>query len=73
MKGHRDLTREEAVARLQARHADDIAAYDEIHDQILAIRHPKQRHHRPLPDQVRVLIPGGLEAFRSRAAGRGSG
>jgi len=37
MKDHLDLTLEEAVARLQGRYADDIAAYDTIHVQILAM------------------------------------
>jgi hypothetical protein len=37
MKDHLDLTLEEAVARLQGRYADDIAAYDAIHVQILAM------------------------------------
>jgi hypothetical protein len=37
MKDHLDLTLEEAVARLQGRHADDIAAYDKIHVQILSM------------------------------------
>jgi hypothetical protein len=37
MKDHLDLTLEEAVARLEGRYADDIAAYDEIHTQILAM------------------------------------
>jgi hypothetical protein len=35
MRDHLDLTLEEAVARLEGRHADDAAAYDEIHAQIL--------------------------------------
>jgi hypothetical protein len=35
MKDHLDLTLAEAVARLQGRYADDIAAYDRIHIQIL--------------------------------------
>lgn len=37
MKDHLDLTLEEAVARLQGRYADDIAAYDRIHVQILGM------------------------------------
>ncbi len=35
MRSHLDLTLREAVARLEGRYADDIAAYDEIHLQIL--------------------------------------
>jgi hypothetical protein len=37
MQDHLDLTLEEAVARLQGRYADDIAAYDQIHVQILSM------------------------------------
>ena len=37
MKDHLDLTLTEAVARLEGRHADDIAAYDRIHVQILGM------------------------------------
>ena len=37
MKDHLDLTLAEAVARLQGRYADDIAAYDQIHTQILGM------------------------------------
>ena len=37
MKDHLDLTLNEAVARLQGRYVDDIAAYDEIHVQILGM------------------------------------
>jgi hypothetical protein len=35
MKDHLDLTLAEAVARLQGRYADDIAAYDRVHAEIL--------------------------------------
>jgi len=35
MKSHLDLTLEEAVARLQGRYVDDIAAYDRVHADIL--------------------------------------
>ena len=35
MKRHLDLTLEEAVARLQGRYADDIAAYDKVQAEIL--------------------------------------
>jgi hypothetical protein len=35
MKAHLDRTLEEAVARLQGRYEDDIAAYEQIHADIL--------------------------------------
>jgi hypothetical protein len=35
MKSHLDLTFEEALARLQDRYVDDIAAYDKVHKDIL--------------------------------------
>ena len=35
MRDHLDLTLKEAVARLEGRYVDDVAAYDEIHVQIL--------------------------------------
>ncbi|HEX8941423.1 MAG TPA: hypothetical protein VF763_14845 [Candidatus Limnocylindrales bacterium] len=37
MKSHLDLTLAEAVARLQGRYADDIAAYDRVHAEILSM------------------------------------
>jgi hypothetical protein len=37
MRDHLDLTLAEAVAHLQGRFADDIAAYDHIHEQILGM------------------------------------
>ncbi|NJD27046.1 MAG: hypothetical protein FIA92_01975 [Chloroflexi bacterium] len=37
MKDHLDLTLAAAVARLEGRYPDDIAAYDEVHVQILAM------------------------------------
>jgi hypothetical protein len=37
MHDHLDLTLAEAVAHLQGRYADDVAAYDQVHDEILAM------------------------------------
>ena len=37
MKAHLDRTLEEAVARLEGRYADDIAAYEQVHADILAM------------------------------------
>lgn len=37
MKDHLDLTLDEAVARLHGRFADDIAAYDAVHTEILSM------------------------------------
>jgi hypothetical protein len=35
MRSHLDLTLEEAVARLEGRHEDEILAYDRVHADIL--------------------------------------
>ena len=37
MREHLDITLAEAVARLEGRYADDVAAYEEVHRQILAM------------------------------------
>ena len=37
MHDHLDLTLAEAVAHLQGRYSDDVAAYDQVHDEILAM------------------------------------
>jgi hypothetical protein len=37
MKSHLDLTLAEAVARLEARSADDVTAYDAVHAEILQV------------------------------------
>ena len=37
LEAHLDLTLEEAVARLQGRYSDDVAAYDRVHAQILTL------------------------------------
>lgn len=37
MRDHLDLTLAEAVAHLQGRYTDDVAAYDQVHDEILAM------------------------------------
>ena len=35
MREHLDLTLAEAVAHLEGRYVDDVAAYDDVHDAIL--------------------------------------
>jgi hypothetical protein len=52
MQSHLDLTLEEAVARLQGRYADDIAAYDKVHADIL--------------EMADMLSAGIVAAFPSR-------
>lgn len=37
MREHLDLTLAEAVAHLEGRYTDDVAAYDKVHDEILAM------------------------------------
>jgi len=37
MKNHLDLTTQEAVARLEGRWSADVAAYDRVHTEILAM------------------------------------
>ena len=37
MRSHLDLTLEQAVARLEGRHADEVLAYDRVHDDILGM------------------------------------
>jgi hypothetical protein len=37
MRAHLDRTLDEAVARLEGRYADDIAAYEAVHTDILAM------------------------------------
>jgi hypothetical protein len=51
MRDHLDLTLAEAVARLEGRYADDVAAYDEIHVQILHMADM-------LSDGILAKVPG---------------
>jgi hypothetical protein len=53
MRDHLDLTLAEAVARLEGRYADDIAAYDAIHAQILHMADM-------LSDGIVAQFPGGF-------------
>ena len=54
MRDHLDLTLEEAKARLEGRYADDVAAYDEIHLQILHMADM-------LTDGIVAQFPGSFE------------
>ena len=57
MRGHLDQTLAEATAQLTGDYDASVAEYDHIATHILADgRHPRRRHHHPVPRQVRRLI-----------------